>query len=359
MATRDSQRNLRTTLVWFTLGLWLLYFLVSVGASYDGRYEGGFRANTIEIYAGTCIVGVLVCAFLYRAFRSLWSKPTRRGIAVLAVVLLAVIFMHAFIEEEVWVALTNYPQRFWPQVWWMSVIYLWVYGAWVLGVSRLHASHQLREQQHRLAEAEATAQRATISALQSQLNPHFLFNALNTISALVVAHRVESAEATINKLSQLLRLTLEAGQQDFVDLDKELALVRAYLDIEGQRYCDRMTATISREPGLGMAMIPPILLQPLVENAVKHAVQPSAEPVTIEVTARRRDDCLVLQVENDGSPVGEDVPGFGIGLENIRRRLEALYGANASVTAIARAGGGFTTRLVLPYREAGEIAWQA
>lgn len=340
-------------MVWFTIGLWLLFFLINVGASYDERQVGGFRSNTVALYAGTTMAGIAMCGLLHASFARRWQQPTRADIAFLVLVFSSVVFYHSLFEALAWVNLTTFPGEFWPAMWWMAVVYIWVYTTWVLGASRIHASVELRRERARVVEAEAAAQRATIAALQLQLNPHFLFNALNTISSLVMSNRTERAEATIGKLSQLLRLTLETGQLQFVDLDKELQLVRAYLDIESERYSDRMNASIAREPGLGLAMIPPILLQPLVENAVKHAVQRSDRLVNIELTATRRDDSLVLQVSNDGSPSEEASPGFGIGLENIRRRLDALYGSAASLTILTPADGGFTARLVLPYRSLG------
>ena len=207
----------------------------------------------------------------------------------------------------------------------------------------LEASH---ESQHRLLESEVTAREAELRALRAQLNPHFLFNSLNSINALVGSDP-EGARRMCERLGDFLRRTLALGAQDDVALGEELELVDRYLGIEHVRFGDRLRSERRLEPGVEACRVPPLLLQPLVENAVKHGVSGCVDGGTIRITARRVDGALVVEVEN---PVDADAPariGAGIGLENVRRRLDA-FGASGARLEAERGDTIFRVRLVLP-----------
>ena len=207
------------------------------------------------------------------------------------------------------------------------------------------------EAERRILESEVTAREAEVRALRAQLNPHFIFNSLNSINALVGSDP-EGARRMCEQLGAFLRSTLALGAHDDVALAEELELVDRYLAIEQVRFGDRLRVERAFEPGAILCRVPPLLLQPLVENAVKHGVAGRVEGGTIRLAARRHGDALVVEVHN---PVDEDAPGrpgAGMGLENVRRRLEA-FGARAARLDAVRGDGEFTVTLVLPARAGG------
>ena len=201
--------------------------------------------------------------------------------------------------------------------------------------------------------AEAAASAASLAALRYQLNPHFLFNTLNAISSLIVTRDYDAADAMLAKLSEFLRATLSSEPDALLPLEDELATLQHYLEIESVRFGERLAVEFVCPPELNRALVPGFLLQPLVENAIKYALAPSAVPVTIRVSAETQGDMLILSVEDDGAGGNGDVrPGTGVGLVNIRQRLDTLFGKAGSLEAGPRARG-FVARTRLP------LAWRA
>jgi len=195
--------------------------------------------------------------------------------------------------------------------------------------------------------AEALAADARMAALHLQMNPHFLFNALNGVSSLIVTGDPEAAEMMIARLADFLRRTLTADPSALVPLSEELVTVSAYLQIEQVRFEDRMIVLIDCPDALGTAMVPPFLLQPLAENAVKHGVARSRKPVRITVSARQEGDALILRVEDDGQAKAGPAPSLGIGNSNIAERLAGRYGTQASIRTAA-GPHGFLSEIRLP-----------
>lgn len=210
---------------------------------------------------------------------------------------------------------------------------------------------------------EATLRSAWVEArlrqLRSQLHPHFLFNALHTVGALM--HRdLGAAERVLDRLAHLLRLSLRETEQDVVELRTELAFVEAYCEIEKTRFEHRLDVELAVPATLQGAAIPPLILQPLVENAIKHGVSPHPQGGRVVVRAWQEDGSLVLEVENaaQGTPrAPADIgvapptpprPGLGLALDNIRTRLQALYG-NASALELLHGDAGAIARIRLPW----------
>ena len=208
---------------------------------------------------------------------------------------------------------------------------------------------ELQAERERALRAEAAANRARLDALRWQLNPHFLFNALNGISTLVVEGRTRDAATMISRLGSLLRGTLEQ-QSDDVTLAAELELIRHYLDIEQARFGDRLTLDVAVDANAWQARVPVMLLQPLVENAVKHAIAPRERGGKIRIGATRVGTQLELFVEDDGPGVAE-TNGGGIGLANVRDRLRHLFGDSQSLELGTSALGGTRASIRLPYRD--------
>ncbi|WP_454758954.1 sensor histidine kinase [Caulobacter segnis] len=224
-------------------------------------------------------------------------------------------------------------------------------GAWMfalLGALYLMmiAVRVTRERDQQLADAraqalaaESQASAARLAALRYQLNPHFLFNTLNAVSASVITGRNEEAESMLARLAEFLRLTLAADPQAMITLDDELATLQAYLEIESVRFRDRLGLEFSCPAELRGAVVPSFILQPLIENAVKHGVAPTSRPVTIRLEASRDGDDLVVIVEDDGEAAAHPSTGMGVGLTNVRQRLEVLYGARGVLQAAPRERG--------------------
>jgi hypothetical protein len=211
----------------------------------------------------------------------------------------------------------------------------------------VRASHAA---ERRALESQVTAREAELRALRAQLNPHFLFNSLNSINALV-GSEPEAARRMCERLGAFLRRTLALGARDAVTMGEELALVDQYLDIEQVRFGDRLRVERAVESAALACRVPPLLLQPLVENAVKHGVQDCVAGGVIRLAARRDGSRLELSVDN---PVDPDAPvrrGEGVGLANVRRRLE-VFGSQGARLETTRDGDRFRVTLVLPAVEA-------
>ncbi len=222
----------------------------------------------------------------------------------------------------------------------------------VVGVE--HATRYLavaRERDLQVARLSEQLAGARLAALQAQLNPHFLFNSLNTIAVLVRGGDSGAAARVVEQLSDVLRRTLRRTQGNEVALADELELVRQYLAVEEARFSDRLRPQFDVDPSMLSAAIPTFALQHLVENAVRHGIARRTEAGRVVVRARRDGDMLELTVEDDGPGItDEGMQTKGHGLENTRERLRTLYGERASLE-VTRAEQGTVARLRIPYKE--------
>ncbi len=187
-----------------------------------------------------------------------------------------------------------------------------------------------REQAAAAERAQAEAADARLAALQAQMNPHFLFNALNTIASLVRTD-ARAAEATTENLAAILRRTLDRSRSTLSTVEDEADYLRAYLSIEQERYGDRLAVEWEVDPAALPVRIPPMTLQPLAENALKHGIGARLEGGRMRISARRMEGVLRLEVEDDGAGFAPDARD-GTGLGNLRARLATLYGDRASLT---------------------------
>jgi signal transduction histidine kinase len=227
---------------------------------------------------------------------------------------------------------------------------------WVI-VSVSHAFdyyRQMQERELRAAELEKRLAQARLQTLQMQLNPHFLFNSLHAISALV--HKdADLADQMITRLSDLLRYALESTDAQEVPLRQELDFVRRYLEIEQTRFGDRLAVRLEIAPETLDALVPNLLLQPLVENAIRHGIEPRAKPGQIELRSRCENGQLLLEVRDNGVGLS---PGRkleeGVGLSNTRARLKQLYGDRHRFALSEGPGGGLSVSLELPFRPQGK-----
>jgi hypothetical protein len=207
-----------------------------------------------------------------------------------------------------------------------------------------------RRSEMRTSQLEAQLSSAQLNALRSQLDPHFLFNTLNSVSALM--HRdADAADTMLARLSEMLRLTLDSSSAQEVPLRAELDTTRLYLDIMDARFGDRLSSSFEVDAALLDERVPSFLLQPLVENVVRHGIDESKERTTIRIGAEAAGDALTLRITDDGRGLPSDAGvREGIGLRNTRRRLAELYGSAARLIVSNRAGGGTEVVVTVPRR---------
>lgn len=226
------------------------------------------------------------------------------------------------------------------------------YFAWTTAYLAMCYSITVREQERRSSALLAEAQGAKIRALRYQINPHFLFNTLNSIAALIGEDR-RQAESMVLNLSEFFRASLAVDPLEDVRLADEIALQQLYLEIERVRFPDRLSVSVELPETLGGALVPSLILQPLVENAVKHGVARSERETRIDIRAATAGERLLLSVSDDASKVAAPQParnGTGIGLDNVRNRLRVRYGDDFRLETAAGGERGFRVELELPLR---------
>jgi signal transduction histidine kinase len=273
---------------------------------------------------------------------------------------LEMVLAFTFRSDEVRALMSAGGGRFWQKFGWNLVGWIFVtlpFGV-VVYFSIAGIAHAIRyffeatDREIQLPRVSEQLASTRLAALQAQLNPHFLFNSLNTIAVLVRDGDRRAATRVIEQLSDVLRSTLSRTQASEVALDDELALVRQYLAVEQARFPDRLRPVLDIDPATLSAAVPRFALQHLVENALRHGIAKRTDAGRLAVTARRDGDILELSVEDDGPGLpAAAVDTKGHGLDNTRERLRTLYGGRASLVVTAAPAQGTVARLRLPYRE--------
>ncbi|GAA5045899.1 hypothetical protein GCM10023208_00840 [Erythrobacter westpacificensis] len=228
--------------------------------------------------------------------------------------------------------------------------------AWCALYLALLTGEKARDAERREQQFRNAAKAAELRSLRYQVNPHFLFNTLNSLSALVLTGKTEAAERMIQTISTFYRRSLADDTTSDVTLREEIHLQKLYLEIEAVRFPLRLRTHYDIPADLENALIPGMILQPLIENSVKHAVAPSSGQVTITLAAREEYDRLVVTISDDGQSAedrDDTRPGFGIGLTNVRQRLEARFGNEATVVS-GQVPGGYATHLRMPLKRIKE-----
>jgi len=230
-----------------------------------------------------------------------------------------------------------------------------IYWLLVMMSHALNYYNSFRQGQLQSAQLRTQLVQSQLEALKMQLHPHFLFNTLHSISALLNKD-TEAARRMITRLGDFLRLTLEnAGTQE-VTLQEEMEFLNGYLEIERIRFRDRLTTSVEVEPGVLDVRVPNLILQPIVENAMRHAVATHSQAGRIEITAFGRNGCLRIQVKDNGPGLASDQTlanqiGKGVGLSNTKARLERLYGSEHLLELVNDPNGGLVVTLEIPRRE--------
>lgn len=246
----------------------------------------------------------------------------------------------------------TYTHHAWPQVYLYEdvkmTVFFFIFATITFGVLSYHA---MLNEKLRVERINASLREAQLLRLTRQLQPHFLFNALNTISSLMHSD-VARADAMLIQLADVLRATLDVGEQHQVPLELELRLLRGYASLMGERFSDRVHIDWQIDEALLACPVPVMSMQPLLENIFKHTVERRRQKTTITISIRREGDVIALRLEDDGGmlPVDDARPGeaSGIGVRNLRERLAALYGGRASFDLIQLAPAGVRAEMRLP-----------
>jgi signal transduction histidine kinase len=325
----------------------------------------------------TTITGFSISLILSVIYRQLIHRQPLVTWGVTVLVLIVAVLLHASIDA--WVQgvyygasrETSFVQRL------IGLLYLplTLLGGWSALYYAINFFLTVEQQADRLERLEAQATAAQLAMLRYQLNPHFLFNTLNSISTLVLLKQTEAANAMLTRLSSFLRHTLIAEPGSQVTLAQEIETLQLYLEIERMRFEERLRTHFDIEEAAMKALLPAMLLQPLVENAIKYAVSPQEEGARISITARVIGDRLRLTVEDTGPGLDESLlakrsapdaaraerrssqasgrpVSTGVGLANIRSRLRQAYGDSHLFVTRSEPGGGFTVLIEIPYTRA-------
>lgn len=233
-------------------------------------------------------------------------------------------------------------------------VHYWMWGflAWATIYLALSYSREVAERDQRLREFQVLTHKAQLRALRYQINPHFLFNALNAVSSLVTGGSRDRAEAVLANLSDFLRASLATDPLEDIPLWREIEYERLYLDIEMVRFPDRLRVEIDLPDAVRSALVPSLILQPLIENAIKHSVAAAVDIVTLRLSVRAEADRLIVNVTDDGpgSAAPDHRKSSGVGLENVRQRLFTKFPEAAEFAAGPRSPKGFAVRFSVPLR---------
>ena len=330
-------------------GGWLGYFLL--------RALGGVANNMGLLFivpsALATATGYSLTLLMGAAFRRLINARPFWQWGVSIVLLVAASF--AFSTIEVWAHATFYRPGTRPEgAQFLGAILLdfAVLAAWSALYYAINFFLKLEQQTEQLGRLEAQSSAAQLAMLRYQLNPHFLFNTLNSISTLVLLKQTERANMMLSRLSSFLRYTLANEPTAQVPLAQEVETLKLYLEIEKMRFEARLRAHFDIDPAAAGTRLPSLLLQPLVENAIKYAVTPQEEGADIAVTARLVGDAVRIAVTDTGPGLNEPAHGSttstGVGLANIRDRLAQAYGPRHRFEAQPREEGGFVVTIEIP-----------
>ena len=356
VAAQDSEahRRARTrAALWLTLTFWVSgYFLLTLATALSGNEHLPAIAGMRVL---TTLIGLGFCYLIHLLLRARRLNTTKKRLIALAIV--APFLAETYAWSAFFVMATVDPSLDLKNFTWTGAVntiafWTWFFLAWAGLYLALMYSFDVQDEQRRSAELRERAHVAQLRALHSQINPHFLFNSLNSVSALILDKQSDKAEEMVGKLARFLRLGLSADPTRKIPLDLELELQRSYLDIEQLRYPD-LSVEIDLPEALKGALVPALVLQPIVENAVKYGVAGALPPASISIRAHEAGDALQLEVVDSGKGKAQPSSGGGIGLSNIEQRLALLYGDGRSSLVAARdPDGHFRARITLPLERA-------
>jgi signal transduction histidine kinase len=363
----EDARVDRRVAVGSIIAMWALYFLITTGlAALTGAADqmGLMGRRALVVGVGTACTFLLYLLLIRVQPRSFGARlGVAFGAAVPLTMLYAIINLYAFFvwfpTSESANIITEVQAKF-PAAWQVVLVldstirWYFFFAVWAALYVALGYANEMRVVERQANAYRLEAKTAQLRALHYQVNPHFLFNTLNSLSSLVLADRKGDAEAMIMNLSAFLRTSLAADPETLVSLSDEIALQRLYLNIEQARFPDRLRVDEHVPPELENAPVPVLILQPIIENAIKYGVSPARQPIAIRLDASAELGLLVVSVSNDiDASAPTPAPGTGLGLNNVRDRLMTRYGARAGCEWGPNDAGGFTVSLWLPLSSDG------
>jgi signal transduction histidine kinase len=336
--------TLRLTLI-FWASLWVTLTLAAALAQNPRVIQIGLMR------LAATLVGLFFCYLIHLLLRKPFLSTTRKRLIALAIV--APIFAEIFAWTSFFALAAVDPTVTLKNFTWSGAVntisfYTWFFLAWAGLYLALSYSFDVQEEQRQITELRERTHVAQLRALHSQINPHFLFNSLNSVSALILDGKITLADEMVGKLARFLRLGLAADPTSKIPLSSELELQRTYLSIEQLRYQD-LQVSFDVPEELADAKVPALILQPIVENAVKYGVASAPPPAMIEVKSWKASGRLHISVKDSGKSTAPKTTGGGIGLSNVRQRLRLIYGEDrTSVSAGKLADGSFEVELAFP-----------
>lgn len=349
------------------IAMWLLYFLITTGLAMLSH--GPDQWSYMGRRAIVVVAGILCTFVLYQLLQRAQPQSfgarlaAAMGTAVPLVLIYAtvnlLVFFYWFPTPDAQKIIAEVQEKF-PVAWEMMLIldssirWYFFFAVWATLYVAFGYANEMRAVERRANSYRIEAQNAQLRALHYQVNPHFLFNTLNSLSTLVMRGSKDEAEAMIMNLSAFLRSSLAVDPEQLVSLDDEIALQRLYLNIEQTRFPDRLQVEVVMPKELESACVPVLILQPIIENAIKYGVAPSKGTIAVRLTASAEYGLLVLRIENDIDPnAPPPVAGTGLGLGNVRERLMTRYGPTAGCDWGPSDSGGFYVALWLPLSREG------
>ncbi len=304
------------TAAWIPLGL-LFGFVISVAGRLSPAQSLAFTAPLTIVMACICLSAWFVCRSLPLRTTPFGKLIVHHALAAMLASTFVVVIMNLLVTGA---GRFIRPVGYWSHA--VPILAVMVFLVFLLAVALHYVLLALESSQR----AEVLSREAELKALKAQINPHFLFNSLNSISALTSVDPARAREMCV-RLSDFLRNSLRLGERTSVPFSEELALTRTYLDVEQVRFGQRLRIKQEFDKGCGDCEVPPLLVQPLVENAIKHGIATLTEGGEIGFKVRRQRDVLRITVENPFDPDAPATRKTGFGLVNVRNRLQARYGA--------------------------------
>lgn len=353
------RRNLvlRTFLIWTLLNLVysLMVYLRSTGGSSDSPTLIQIMGSIFTDQYLWMLLSPLIFAMVHRygTDQGSWASSITRHLFVAGVLSSVQIFLFVCISTPArygrWVTSADFRHGFVRLGAEHYSLGLLTYAIIALLAVGLNHRNQKEAALLRSAELENQLTQAKLLALRMQLNPHFLFNTLHTISSLVTQDPATARKMTV-RLGSFLRMTLDGNGDPLVPLDQELTFIRHYLAIEQVRLGNSLKVNEHIDPGLGSHLVPNLILQPLVENAIRHGISTRPKGGSIDIIVRRKEDRLTLVVRDDGEGLKED-SHWRVGLQNVRDRLSGIYGDQASIEVRGRPDAGTEAVVSIPFAE--------
>ena len=352
VATHDPDQVARKrtrAALWLTLAFWVSgYILLTLATALSGNeHLPAIAAMRIL----TTLMGLGFCYLIHLLLKHPRLDTNKKRLIALACV--APFLAEGYAWSAFFIMATVDPNLNLSNFTWTAAVntiafWTWFFLAWAGLYLALMYSFDVQEEQRRSAQLREQAHVAQLRALHSQINPHFLFNSLNSVSALILDRNTDKAEEMVVKLARFLRLGLSADPSRRIPLELELELQRSYLDIEELRYSD-LQVDIAVPDALKSALVPALILQPIVENSVKYGVAGAPPPATISISAAASGDRLTLDVIDSGKGMKKGSTGGGIGLANVRQRLALLYGEDRTrLDAGREPDGRFRVKIEMP-----------